>query len=146
MSVSLWALCIGRTFYSPRGFLVLISATGWVDSQGLVRPEGSGKLKNSRTPSRVEADTFRLLAQCLNQLRCRVRYILVLRSKYFAYQDALRHLQQVYTVRVLTRLEPWVQKCDKCKTNWPITSFKKFSEYSIFLWCYFWRPCRTSRC
>jgi hypothetical protein len=37
-----------------------------------VRLQGSGKLKNRMTSWGIEPQTFRLVAQCLNQLRYRV--------------------------------------------------------------------------
>jgi hypothetical protein len=38
----------------------------------MVQLEGSGELKNPMIPSGIERATFRLVAQCLNQLRYRV--------------------------------------------------------------------------
>jgi hypothetical protein len=58
--------------------LVLISVRGSVIPQSLLRLKGSGKLKNSLTSSSLEPATFRLVAECLNELRYRVPSILLL--------------------------------------------------------------------
>jgi hypothetical protein len=54
--------------YPPGRFVVLISVRGWVDPRGTVRMKELGKLKKS-TSSGLDPATFRLAAQCLNQLR-----------------------------------------------------------------------------
>jgi hypothetical protein len=68
MAVRLSALRAGCPLH-PGIFLVLISFRGWVDRRAIVKLEGLGQLKNPVTSSVIETTTFRLVAQCLNQLR-----------------------------------------------------------------------------
>jgi hypothetical protein len=70
MAVRLSAIRAGRPL-PPGRFLVLISLRGWVDLRVIVRRKGIDQLKNPLT-SGIETATFRLVAQCHNQLRYRV--------------------------------------------------------------------------
>jgi hypothetical protein len=67
MAVRLSPLFDGRPL-RPGRFLVLISVRNRVDPRAIVRPVGLGQLKNSVAWSEIEPATFRLVAQCLNQL------------------------------------------------------------------------------
>jgi len=72
ISVRGWVSPTHRPPLPPEIFLALISVRGWVNPRAKVRPEWLCQWKISMTPSGIEPATFRLLAQCRNQLRHRV--------------------------------------------------------------------------
>jgi hypothetical protein len=71
MAMKLSALCAVRLL-PPGRFLVLISVIGWVEPKAIMRLEGLRQLKNLVASSGIEPATFRLVVQCLNQLRYHV--------------------------------------------------------------------------
>jgi hypothetical protein len=86
MAVRLSDLRAGRPL-PPGRFLVLISVRGRVDPRAIVWLEGLSQLENPMTSSGIEPATFRLVAECLSQLRYRVPLLLLRLLLQFYYVD-----------------------------------------------------------
>ena len=67
--VRLSARCTGRLYPPRRYSWYSCLLRGWVDTRAIVQPQGLSQWKIPMTPSGIEPVTFRLVAQCLNQLR-----------------------------------------------------------------------------
>ena len=75
-------------------FLLLISVRGWVNPRAVVRPEGLCQWEIPVRASEIETATFRLVTQCLNQLRHQQR------EEYLRVSFKIHKIQSVYRFQI----------------------------------------------
>jgi hypothetical protein len=100
--------------------LVLISARDWIDHKTLMQNEGLNQWKIPIIPSGIDPPSFRLVSQCLKQLRHLIPHINTLRTQNTNVFSGNVNVSFAYAYGVFRR----VKEMCLCDITWHINTYK----------------------